>query len=125
MRDVQFDRIEADLDNIRAAIARAVDDGDTADALGIAADLRAFWLERNHSAEGVRTLVALIDESDRRHVPEFAPATAAAAAISTWLGDYATSRRMGELSVRGVGSAGRISGSSPTRSGRSRSRRSR
>ena len=124
MRDARFDRIEADLDNIRAAIARAVDDGDTADALGIAADLRAFWLERNHSAEGVRTLVALIDGSDSPDVPEFAPATAAAAAISTWLGDYATSRRMGELSVRAwVGWT--ISGDSPTRSGRSRSRRSR
>jgi len=97
-RDIWFDRAEADLDNLRAAIVRAVVD-DPREGLAIAAALRSFWLQRNHSAEGLRTLVALGDEAAPLDGPEFAAATAAAAAIADWLGDYATARRMGELSV--------------------------
>jgi predicted ATPase/class 3 adenylate cyclase len=97
-RDTWFERAEADLDNLRAAITRGSGD-DPREALAIAAALRAFWLQRNHSAEGLRTLVALSDRGDPMDSPEFAAATAAAAAIADWLGDYATARRMGELSV--------------------------
>ena len=102
-RDARLDRLDAELDNLRAAILRAVEDGELAEALGIAAALRGFWLERNHGGEGLRTLVVL---SEQRRVPvgsEFARATAAAAAIGTWLGDYPTARRMGELSVAAWG----------------------
>jgi predicted ATPase/class 3 adenylate cyclase len=100
-RDARLDRLDAELDNVRAAIARAVADGDPVEALSIAAALRAFWLERNHGGEGLRILVALTEQAGVPVGPEFARATAAAAAIGTWLGDYATARRLGELSVAG------------------------
>ena len=102
-RDARLDRLDAELDNLRAAILRAVEDGELVEALRIAAALRGFWLERNHGGEGLRTLVVL---SEQQRVPvgsEFARATAAAAAIGTWLGDYPTARRMGELSVAAWG----------------------
>ena len=102
-RDARLDGLDADLDNLRAAILRAVEDGEPTDALGLAAALRPFWLERNHGGEGLRTLVALSEQSVLPVGSEFARATAAAAAICTWLGDYATARRMGGLSVAAWG----------------------
>jgi hypothetical protein len=47
----------------------------------------------------LRTLVALSEQPGLPVGSEFARAAAAAAAIGTWLGDYSTARRMGELSV--------------------------
>lgn len=102
-RDAYLDLMDAELDNMRAAITRAVEDGEPVEALGIAAALRAFWLERNHGGEGLRTLVALSEQAGVPVGSEFARATAAAAAIATWLGDYSTSRRLGELSVAAWG----------------------
>lgn len=99
MRDARLDRLDAELDNLRVATLRAVEDGEAVEALGLAAALRPFWLERNHGGEGLRTLVALIEQADARVGPEFARATAAAAAIGTWLGHYSVARRIGELSV--------------------------
>ena len=98
-RAVWLDRLDADVDNVRVAIERARGGGELDQALGIAAALRFFWVERNHGGEGMRTLVELAEASDQQGGPEFAAATAAAAAIATWLGDFATARRMGELSV--------------------------
>ena len=102
-RYARLDRLDAELDNMRAAIVRAVDDGEPVESLGIAAALRAFWLERNHAGEGLRTLVALSEQASVQVGSEFARATAAAAAIGTWLGDYSMARRMGELSVAAWG----------------------
>lgn len=98
-RETWFDRLEADLDNLRAAIDRSVGDGHAEQALSIAAALRPFWLQRNHSAEGLRILVALTEQAGAPEGPEFAAATAAAAALGCWLGDYETARRMGKVSV--------------------------
>ena len=97
--DAWLDRLENDLDNLRAAIGGASASGQPDQALAIAAALRPFWLQRNHGAEGLRWLVTLADEAGVADGPELAGATAAAAAIATWLGDYAAGRRMGELSV--------------------------
>jgi predicted ATPase/class 3 adenylate cyclase len=94
-----FERIEADLDNFRAAIGRAAADGGIETALAIAAALGPFWLRRNHSAEGQRILIGLIDRAPQAEGPELAAAAAEAAGNATWLGDYATGRRMGELAV--------------------------
>ena len=95
---VWFDRLEADFDNLRAAIERmAAEDPDM--ALGIAAALRQFWLQRNHSAEGQRILVGLLERAGSSDSREFADAAAAASANANWLGDYATARRFGEVSV--------------------------
>jgi predicted ATPase/class 3 adenylate cyclase len=93
-----FDRLEADLDNLRAAIERmAADDPDM--ALGIAAALRQFWLQRNHSAEGQQVLIGLIERAGSSESREFAAAAAAASTNANWLGDYSTARRFGEVGV--------------------------
>ena len=97
--DDWLNRLEADLDNLRAAMDSSGPGAEPRQALAIAAAMRPFWLQRNHSSEGLRTLVALADRYEDGGGPEFAAATAAAAAIATWLGDYATGRRMGRLSV--------------------------
>ena len=94
-----FDRMDADLDNVRAAIERVAGTNDPAPALAIAAALRPFWLQRNRGGEGLRMLSSLAEHPGASDGREFASATAAAAAIATWLGDYAMGRRMGELSV--------------------------
>ena len=98
-RDVAFDRAERDLDNLRNAIEIALVDGDPAQALAIAAALRPFWLQRNQTAEGLRLLVDLSERADAPPGPGFAAATASAAAIATWLGEYGVGRQMGLLSV--------------------------
>jgi predicted ATPase len=94
-----FDRLEADLDNLRAAIEGTAVSGSLDVALAIAAALGPFWLQRNHSAEGQQTLVRLIDSAHERDSPEFAAATAAAGFNANWLADSETAFRMGELSV--------------------------
>jgi predicted ATPase/class 3 adenylate cyclase len=93
-----FDRLEADLDNLRAAIERmTAEDSDI--ALGIAAALRQFWVQRNHSAEGQQILVSLLERTVSSKSREFAAAAMTAAYVANWLGDYATARRFGEVSV--------------------------
>ena len=101
-----FDRIEIDLDNLRAAIERAEARGDIESALAIAAALGPFWLQRNHSAEGQRTLIGLVDRSAPSGVSELAAAAATAAFNATWLGDFATGRRMGSVSAEAYRSLG-------------------
>ena len=90
-----LDRIERDLDNFRAAMDRAEAQGDSASAMAIAAALGTFWLQRNHSAEGQRRLVGLVELAATDDGPEVAAAALQAALIATWLGDYTTGRRMG------------------------------
>jgi predicted ATPase/class 3 adenylate cyclase len=98
-REAWFDRLDADLDNVRAAIERVARTDDPAPALAIAAALRPFWLQRNRGGEGLRLLCTLAEHPGASNGRDFAAATAAAAAIATWLGDYAIGRRMGGLSV--------------------------
>jgi predicted ATPase/class 3 adenylate cyclase len=104
-----FDRIETDLDNCRAAIERAEAHGDIESALATAAALGPFWLQRNHSAEGQRILVGLVDRAAPSDGPEFATAAATAGYNAQWLGDHAIGRRMGEVSAeayRRIGDGG-------------------
>ncbi|MGZ8515311.1 MAG: AAA family ATPase [Candidatus Limnocylindrales bacterium] len=94
-----FDRIEADLDNLRAAIERAEAHGDIESALAIASALGPFWLQRNHGAEGQRILVGLVDRAAGSDGPEFAAAAATAGYNAQWLGDHAAGRRLGGVSA--------------------------
>ena len=103
---IWFDRVEADLDNVRAAIDRAVERNDLKVALAIAAALGPFWLQRNHSAEGQRVLIGLLNRAVPQEGPEVAAAASAAGFNATWLGDYETGAEMGELGIsayRGLG----------------------
>jgi predicted ATPase/class 3 adenylate cyclase len=94
-----FDRVERDLDNVRAAIERSEALGDRETALAIAAALGPYWLQRNHSAEGQRILIGLVERAVDVAGPALASAAAAASFNATWLGDYTTGRRLGELAA--------------------------
>jgi predicted ATPase/class 3 adenylate cyclase len=59
-----LDRLEAERDNLRAAIQRAADDGRIELALDTAAALWRFWQQRGHLAEGRDTLRALLGKPE-------------------------------------------------------------
>jgi non-specific serine/threonine protein kinase len=56
-----LDRLDADLGNLRAAIAFSQSQPDLAPGLQLAASLRVYWRVRGHAAEGADTLRALLD----------------------------------------------------------------
>ncbi|MGH3188036.1 MAG: LuxR C-terminal-related transcriptional regulator [Streptosporangiaceae bacterium] len=62
-----LDRIEADFDNIRAALAFSIaDPGGAEPGLRLAAGLRAFVFSRGHSGEVIEALGALLSRPDAR-----------------------------------------------------------
>ena len=56
-----LDRLDAELGNLRAAIAFSLTQADPAPGLRLAASLRTFWKARGHAAEGTGVLRALLD----------------------------------------------------------------
>jgi predicted ATPase/DNA-binding CsgD family transcriptional regulator len=56
-----LDRLDAELDNLRAAIAFCLTQPDPEPGLRLAASLRVFWRIRGHAAEGASMLQALLD----------------------------------------------------------------
>jgi predicted ATPase/class 3 adenylate cyclase len=55
-----LDRLDAELDNLRAAIAFALVQADPAPGLRLAASLRVFWKARGHATEAAEGLQALL-----------------------------------------------------------------
>jgi predicted ATPase/class 3 adenylate cyclase len=56
-----LDRLDLELDNLRAAIAFSLRRADAAAGIGLAASLRIFWKARGHASEGAEALRALLD----------------------------------------------------------------
>jgi predicted ATPase/transcriptional regulator with XRE-family HTH domain len=56
-----LDRLDAEMGNLRAAIAESLTQDDPGPGLRLAASLREFWQVRGHVAEGVGVLRALLD----------------------------------------------------------------
>jgi non-specific serine/threonine protein kinase len=56
-----LDRLDAELGNLRAAIAFSLNQPDPEPGLQLAASLRVYWEVRGHAAEGVGALRALLD----------------------------------------------------------------
>jgi predicted ATPase/DNA-binding CsgD family transcriptional regulator len=56
-----LDRLDAELGNLRAAIAFSLTQADLEPGLRLAAALRRFWVARGHAAEGASVLRALLD----------------------------------------------------------------
>ena len=56
-----LDRLDAELDNLRAAITFSQAQPDPAPGLRLAASLHMYWAVRGHAAEGVGVLRALLD----------------------------------------------------------------
>ena len=56
-----LDRLDLELDNLRAAIAFSLSQADPAPGIRLVASLRMFWKARGHATEGVEALRALLD----------------------------------------------------------------
>ena len=86
-----LDRLDAELGNLRAAIAFSLTQPDPEPGLRLAASLRVFWRARGHAAEGAGALRALLDgpAAQQATLPR-ARALASAARLLQQTGDYAT-----------------------------------
>jgi len=85
-----LDRLDAELGNVRAAIAFSLTEADPEPGLRLAASLRVYWRARGHAAEGAGALRALLDvpAAQGATLPR-ARALAAAARLLQQTGGYA------------------------------------
>ncbi len=83
-------RLDAELGNLRAAIAVSLTQPDPAPGLRLAASLRVYWMARGHAAEGADALRTLLDApaAQEATLPR-AWALAAAARLLQQAGGYA------------------------------------
>jgi predicted ATPase/class 3 adenylate cyclase len=88
-----LDRLDAEHDNLAAAIRRSVEAGDAASSLGFVAALWRYWQRRGYLAEG-RELAELVLGLDgiKRHPHELARALEATAGLAYWQGDFDAAR---------------------------------
>ena len=85
-----LDRLDLELDNLRAAIAFSLDQADPAPGIRLVTSLRMFWKARGHAAEGVEALRALLDMPAARAATLLrARALATAAYLLEQTGGYA------------------------------------
>jgi len=85
-----LDRLDADLGNLRAAIAFSLTQPDPEPGLRLAASLRVYWLARGHAVEGAGALQSLLDiPAARGPTLSRARALATAAHLLQHTGDYA------------------------------------
>ena len=86
-----LDRLDAELGNLRAAIAFSLTQADPAPGLRLATSLRVYWEVRGHAAEGTSALQALLDmpAAQEATLPR-ARALAAAVHLLQQTGGYAT-----------------------------------
>ena len=90
-----LDRLEADHDNLRAALDCLADAGETQLHLQFTGALWKFWYQRGHIPEGRRRLEAALD-ADRSPTPARARALNGASGMGGEYGDIAASRRFDE-----------------------------
>jgi non-specific serine/threonine protein kinase len=85
-----LDRLDAELGNLRAAVAFSLAAADPEPGLRLAASLREFWWARGHAAEGATVLRALLDLSAAREATlTRARGLAVAASLLEKTGGYA------------------------------------
>jgi predicted ATPase len=88
-----LDRLARELDEIRAALSRSLeDDGDRRLGLALAAALEAFWTRRAIAREGVRWLEAFLPYRDAAPPAVAAGALASAARLALDLGEAERAR---------------------------------
>ncbi|MBV8667127.1 MAG: diguanylate cyclase [Burkholderiaceae bacterium] len=81
-----FERLTAELDNLRAALAAAIDGNRQDQAMCMVADLANFWIGRGLILEGSRWTQLALQQSGAPTLPHFAAATAAMGKLLFWLG---------------------------------------
>ena len=86
-----LDRLDLELDNLRAAIAFSLRRADATAGIGLAASLRIFWKARGHASEGAEALRALLDLPGAQGATVLrGTALASAAYLLEQTGGYAT-----------------------------------
>jgi predicted ATPase/class 3 adenylate cyclase len=90
-----LDLVEQDHDNVRAALDRLQESGDTQLALGLAEAVSRFWKLRGHQAESQRRFERLL-AADRKPTAARAHALNAASGMAVENGDYDLGRRQAE-----------------------------
>ncbi len=105
-----FDRLQAEHDNLRAALAWLERSGDVAGLLRLAGNLAWFWLYRSHRAEGRRWLERALAAAREADVPDGVRAWAlhGAALLTRTQNDASQAERLGEEALRlyrGLGDA--------------------
>jgi predicted ATPase/class 3 adenylate cyclase len=98
-----LDRFEAELDNVRAVLAWALDGGSVESGLHLASDLGvdtgAFWVNRGHIKEGHELLEQLLLKSQATvPIETLAAGCCSVAAVEFWLGDMADAHHHAEQS---------------------------
>ena len=102
-----LDRLDAELSNLRAALAFTLTQPDSEPGLRLAASLRVFWLARGHAAEAASVLQALLDMPAAQVATLLrARALAAAANLIERAGSYATAERYSEEALAIASAAG-------------------
>jgi len=101
---IWFDRLDAELDNLRAALAWAHTTGHPELGLNLAIALAVFYEERGHVREGIESLEALLHElADSSAAPQLSPLRARGLATIGWLaflqGDYDRAAPLAEQSI--------------------------
>jgi non-specific serine/threonine protein kinase len=96
-----LDRIEADLDNLRAALAWLERTGDVAGVLRLAGSLGEFWLLHNHRQEGRGWLERALDPARSTAVPATVRALGlrAAGLLAVYRGDNEEASALGAESL--------------------------
>lgn len=97
-------RLEADHDNLRAALRWAEETGETALGLRVAAALRPFWMAHGHLSEGRGWLEELLAQSRQGETPEVdalvrANALRAAGVLARQQGDVEQAQQLIEESL--------------------------
>jgi non-specific serine/threonine protein kinase len=105
-----FDRLQAEHDNLRAALAWLERSGDVGGLLRLAGNLAWFWLYRSHRAEGRRWLERALAAAREAEVPDGVRAWAlhGAALLTRTQNDDVQAERLaaeGLLLYRGLGDA--------------------
>jgi predicted ATPase/DNA-binding CsgD family transcriptional regulator len=102
-----LDRLDAELGNLRAAVAFSLAQADPEPGLRLAASLRVFWLARGHAVEGADALRALLAAPGaQRPTLSRARALSAAANLVERAGSYATAERYCEEALAIARAAG-------------------
>ena len=84
-----LDRIEADHDNVRAALRWSIDTGKAETGMRIGGALWRFWLQRNHIREGRRWLEEVLAlPAAREPTAHRVKAVTTLAGLVYWQGDY-------------------------------------
>jgi non-specific serine/threonine protein kinase len=99
-QEVWLERLKADHDNCRAALAWLEECGDAEASLRLAGALRNLWLLHSHYTEGRRRLERALTLAPQAATPWRARALTGLALLATYQGDHAEARRALSESLR-------------------------